>query len=477
MLSLYGPVKTIGYGVKAVIAALLLWGIWSMIGGGTLAAFILGMIWMLGALRAKPMRDYLRVTSLAKKKGITPEQAQLADELARNFGDIAVDSGFGTSEVVPRPHIRNAIPVIGTMFPATTTAYDSTPSVMDVNVTDNGVDLLVKPGKRGQDSEDLADPVACRHIQQTLQELWGDDITVTGTVQGAKCLWSVTWGPDPLEETVTFESLGHIPASSNPGCVLLGMAENGSPYELQVLGKHTLLVGASGSGKGSVIWSTLAGLSGRIADGTLVVYGIDLKGGVEFTQGRHLFTKIAHDTEDVEPLLEDMNTVLKDRLAHMRETGSRKHQATVEHPDVLLLIDEAAALTYSYDSKQAKKIDGLIKVITTQGRAAGFSTLAAMQDPRKEAFSPRDTFTQTLALKFRTADDARLAIGASAYEQGAHCETIPASQPGTGYAITSAEGSGETAGVTRFRAFYATDEFIHSLPAAAPRPNQEATNA
>lgn len=272
MLSLYGPIKTVGYGIKAVLAALVLWGIWSMIGGGSIAAFILGMIWMLGALRAKPMRDYLRVASLAKKKGITTHQAQLVDALTRNFGEVAVDSGFGTSEVVPRPHIRNAIPVIGSMFPATTTVYDSTPKVVDVNITDNGVDLLVKPGMRGQDSEDLADPVACRHIAQTLQETWAnDDITVTGTVHGAKCLWAVTWGPDPLEG-----SRDSTAQTGNTGPVIIGVDETGAdvtwdPFEAS----HVATQGQTRSGKSVLKYTQISALAGRA---NIEVCGLDPTG-------------------------------------------------------------------------------------------------------------------------------------------------------------------------------------------------------
>lgn len=275
---------------------------------------------------------------------------------------------------------------------------------------------------------------------------------------------------DPLAEPTAFEDLAGMPVSDGPGCVVLGPTSDGHHLNFQVLGKQTLIVGTSGSGKAAVIWSIIAGLSDRIAEGTVLLYGIDLKGGVEFTQGSHLFRKIVHDPSEVECLLDELNQLQCERLDHMRREGVRAHHATTEHPAVLLVIDEAAALSYMYEAKQAKKIEGLLKTITTQGRAAGFSTLAAVQDPRKEAFSARDTFTQTVALRFRTAADARIAIGTSAYEEGAHCDQIPEDQPGVGYVITSKESAGESSGVVRFRAFYASDLYLRSLPAAAVRP-------
>ena len=43
--------------------------------------------------------------------------------------------------------------------------------------------------------------------------------------------------------------------------------ENGRTWRLQLLGTHVLAVGATGAGKGSVIWSILVGLAPSIAAG------------------------------------------------------------------------------------------------------------------------------------------------------------------------------------------------------------------
>lgn len=267
---------------------------------------------------------------------------------------------------------------------------------------------------------------------------------------------------DPLGAPVSFSDLLRIPKADKPDYVVLGRTHRGEALPFRVLERHTLLVGASGSGKSSIIWSVLTGLADRIARGDLLVYGIDLKGGVEFTQGRHLFKQIIDSVEEVIPFLEDIVTNLKERMGNMKATGARFHQSSTEEPAVLILIDEAASLTYAFDAKDQKAITNLIRQITTTGRAAGFSTLAAMQDPRKEAFPARDTFTQQVGLRFRTAEDAKLALGLTAYNAGTHCETIPVGQPGTGYVIDT-ESTGDP---IRFRAYYASDTFIRGLPAA-----------
>ncbi|MGH9071503.1 MAG: hypothetical protein ACRDX8_10155, partial [Acidimicrobiales bacterium] len=45
--------------------------------------------------------------------------------------------------------------------------------------------------------------------------------------------------------------------------VAVGMTEAGEPWQIRVLGRHVLVGGATGAGKGSVIWSILGGLTRR----------------------------------------------------------------------------------------------------------------------------------------------------------------------------------------------------------------------
>lgn len=47
----------------------------------------------------------------------------------------------------------------------------------------------------------------------------------------------------------------------------LGVREDGAPYELRLFGTQVLIVGATGSGKGSVIWSLVRSLAGGVGTG------------------------------------------------------------------------------------------------------------------------------------------------------------------------------------------------------------------
>lgn len=51
-----------------------------------------------------------------------------------------------------------------------------------------------------------------------------------------------------------------LPDTVAVGSVEVGKQEDGTPWLLKVLGTHVLIAGATGAGKGSVLWSTIRGL-------------------------------------------------------------------------------------------------------------------------------------------------------------------------------------------------------------------------
>lgn len=249
-----------------------------------------------------------------------------------------------------------------------------------------------------------------------------------------------------------------VPLADPAAPMCVGVTSEG-PFLLPIFGRQTLLVGASGSGKGSVLWSVLGQLAPSINEGMVRVHGVDLKGGVELTAGRGLFHDVAYTYDEAASMIEGLARRLDDRLAYMRESGLRKHVPSAAEPMELLLIDEAASLSYlAPDTKAKNAVDANLKRVLSTGRAAGIATLAAMQDPRKESLASRDLFTATVALRFRTKDDAVLTLGSAAYEAGAHCDRIPTSKPGMGYVI-----DGDTGDVVQFRSSWVSDEAIAEI--------------
>jgi S-DNA-T family DNA segregation ATPase FtsK/SpoIIIE len=65
----------------------------------------------------------------------------------------------------------------------------------------------------------------------------------------------------------------------DPRAVGVGATEAGRWWRLPVLGQHILIAGATGSGKGSVVWSLIAALAPAIRAGSVRLCVIDPKGG------------------------------------------------------------------------------------------------------------------------------------------------------------------------------------------------------
>ena len=72
----------------------------------------------------------------------------------------------------------------------------------------------------------------------------------------------------------------------------VGRCEDGSPWRLRLVSTHVLIAGATGSGKGSVIWSMIRALLPAITGGWVQVWALDPK-RMELSFGRSLFHRYA----------------------------------------------------------------------------------------------------------------------------------------------------------------------------------------
>jgi DNA segregation ATPase FtsK/SpoIIIE, S-DNA-T family len=92
---------------------------------------------------------------------------------------------------------------------------------------------------------------------------------------------------DPLTERVAPAPPAEPP---DPASLPVARREDGPTYRLRLLGSHLLVVGATGSGKGSVLWSIVAALSTGVASGVV----LDPKDGMDLAGGRPLFARFCH---------------------------------------------------------------------------------------------------------------------------------------------------------------------------------------
>jgi S-DNA-T family DNA segregation ATPase FtsK/SpoIIIE len=233
-------------------------------------------------------------------------------------------------------------------------------------------------------------------------------------------------------------------------------------WALRLLGAHVLIAGASGSGKGSVLWSLLRALSGQIRAGTVQVWAVDPKGGMELSAGQAMFARFAYATAaDACELLEDAVALLRRRAERLRGV-TRLHEPAPGDPLVLVLVDELAALTaYLTDRDLKKRIHAALSLLLSQGRAVGVLVVAALQDPRKDVLPFRDLFTIRIALRMTEPDQVDMVLGDGARNRGAEADRIPISTPGVGYVVL--DGIREP---VRVRASWVTDTDITDLAAA-----------
>lgn len=293
------------------------------------------------------------------------------------------------------------------------------------------------------------------------------------TRAGTGSVWVELHRTDVLNTTVAPLPLPAVDQVNLAG-VPVGRHEDGTPWRFTLHGTHVLIAGATGAGKGSVLWSLLRGLSPAINDGWVQVWAIDPKGGMELRPGLRLFSRFEDSTpEAMCDLLEDLVAVMDRRAKTLAARGVRKHEPWVREPHILAIIDELATLTAFAERDTVRRIDRALGLLLTKGRAVGITVLAAVQDPGKDVVGWRDLFPTRVAMRLDNPIQVDMVLGEGARDLGATADHISELTPGV--AFVRVEG---TRAIRRVRASYLTDDDIADLartvtasPALwAPRP-------
>lgn len=318
------------------------------------------------------------------------------------------------------------------------------PELVDVSGDRDSFTVSVRTAP-GQTTDDLV-----RHAP-ALRDTYGMERATARRVCAATVTYTLT-NHDALTAPVR-PAISREPVTSAVG---VGIGEDGERWTLQMQGLHTLIVGCSGAGKGSVFWGIACGLSAAIDIGHTRLFGIDLKMGMEVGVGEALFSEIATDEAEAVTLLEHLDEQMRARGRRMRGIA-RSHEPTEDDPLIVLMIDELVAITsYVSDPKLKKRAAELLSRILTQGRAVGFVVVGCLQDPRKEALPMRNLFTQTIALRLRSREEVAMVLGAGLTDI-APADKIGPHEQGVGYVV------GEDGSVRRVRAAFWPDELIQKV--------------
>src|SRR6202165_4960454 len=248
-------------------------------------------------------------------------------------------------------------------------------------------------------------------------------------------------------------------ANVDLSAVPVGITDTRQWWRVPVLGHHLLIAGATGAGKGSVLWSLIAALGPCIKTGQVRLCVIDPKGGMELGAGAALFSAVSQDATDTTlDVLRKLVTVMHARANRLRG-HTRLHTPTPSEPLFVVIIDAIAALTaYVTDRKIRTEIEHLLGLLLSQGRAVGISVVAAIQDPSKDTLPVRQLFTVRIGLRLTEASQTAMVLGQGARDAGAECDLIADTTPGVGYVMIDG-----TAQPQRVRAFHVTDANITDL--------------
>jgi S-DNA-T family DNA segregation ATPase FtsK/SpoIIIE len=249
----------------------------------------------------------------------------------------------------------------------------------------------------------------------------------------------------------------------------VGWCEDGAPWLLRLLGSHVLIAGATGSGKGSVIWSAIRAMLPAMLGGWVKVWALDPK-RMELSFGRALFARYADQAAGMVELLEDAVAVMHDRAAQFGGV-TRTFTPSTDFPFLVVLIDELAFLTaYQPDRDLRKRAEAAIATLTSQGRSVGVCVAGALQDPRKDVISLRNLFPTRIALRLDESDQVDMMLGDGARDRGALSDQIsPLPETGAGVGYVRLEGSPDP---VRVRAAYVTDDDIQAMTAAGATDRQ-----
>jgi len=140
---------------------------------------------------------------------------------------------------------------------------------------------------------------------------------------------------------------------------------------------------------------------------------------------------------------------------------------TREHPLELVEFDEIGALTKYTDRKTREAITERIALLTTQGRALGFTVRGYVQEPTKDTVPVRELFPRRICLRVSAKSHVGMVLGDQAYERGAWANRITDTEAGVGYVF--GEGIREP---LRIRAGWVPDAAIKQLErfVTAPAP-------
>jgi len=194
-----------------------------------------------------------------------------------------------------------------------------------------------------------------------------------------------------------------------------------------------------------------------------VLWGIDLKGGMELRPWASCLARLATTPAEAATLLRDAVRVLEARARALGDDNERLWVPGPQAPALVVVIDEYAELV-EHAPGAVEHADSIAR----RGRAVAVTLLAATQRPTQQAMgngAVRSQMDVRICLRVRERRDVDLILGQGMLAAGWHGHTLDA----PGKFLVSAEGHGTP---RRARAYLVTDDDVRATAAryATHRP-------
>jgi hypothetical protein len=233
---------------------------------------------------------------------------------------------------------------------------------------------------------------------------------------------------------------------------------------------HSIVIGKSGSGKGSFIQGIIRQLAPFAFAGYAKMWFIDPKGPeVKPYRGSKLIHRIAMDSDEIAAAIHDFAAELERR----KQDAGRENKVSRKTPANVLLIDEFPAVIHNKQAMAIKDDNGrtaaeALEVILLQGRFLSFFIVAAAQGATKDFVGdyPKNMMTK-VALSLDSLYEVAKTLGVEQEVVTSNPNAvfpIPESVEGNGYKYSGiANAKSETGGLEAIRLAYLSTEDIHDL--------------
>jgi len=233
----------------------------------------------------------------------------------------------------------------------------------------------------------------------------------------------------------------------------VGVFEDATTVRVPLLRRHALIGGTTDSGKSGVLNVILGNL---VACPDVVLWGIDLKGGMELRPWAACLARLATTPAEATRMLADAVAVLEARAHAASHNNTRVWEPTPQSPALVIVIDEYAEL-----ADTAPVATGHAESVARRGRAVAVDLLAATQRPTQKAMGGgalRSQMSVRLCLRVRERRDVDLILDKGMLAAGWHAHALDA--PGKFYVL--ADGHNQP---RRARAYLVTDEHVRETAA------------